>query len=297
MNKTFRHSLQIAVIFSLFVGCKKQENSEEMAIMMSDGKAISSSAAVDKPGSDRKFIRTADLKFKVKNVLNSTYAIENIANKFDGFVIYTNLQSNYRGSYKTKISQDSTLETTHYVVENNITIRVPNRQLDTVLKAIAKQINFLHFRTITAEDVTLQLNSNQKSQSRNAKAEDRLKKAITTKGKKLSDIVTAEDHLVSKEANKDSLANRNLTIQDKIDFSTITIAMYQDESIKQEMIANLQDYEYYKPNIGIRIVDAMKAGWYVLLDLIVFLIKIWWLLLLIGAAFVVYRKVRKKDDI
>ena len=37
----------------------------------------SSNAAVENKESNRKFVRTADLKFKVKNVPQSTYAIEN----------------------------------------------------------------------------------------------------------------------------------------------------------------------------------------------------------------------------
>ena len=39
--------------------------------------AISSNAAVEPKNSNRKFVRTADIKFKVKDVAKSTYAIEN----------------------------------------------------------------------------------------------------------------------------------------------------------------------------------------------------------------------------
>ena len=108
--------------------------------------AISSSAAVVDKNSTRKFIRTADVKFKVKNVAKSTYAIEDATSKFGGFVTYTNLQSTINEEDKTKVSQDSTLVTTKYKVENNITIRVPNTKLDTVIKTIAKQIHFLDYR-------------------------------------------------------------------------------------------------------------------------------------------------------
>ena len=78
----------------------------------------------------------ADIKFKVKNVPKSTYAIEDATTKFGGFVTYTNLQSTISEKNETKVSQDSTLETTKYIVENNITIRVPNTRLDTVIKTI-----------------------------------------------------------------------------------------------------------------------------------------------------------------
>ena len=136
-----------------------------------------------------------DIKFKVKNVPQSTYAIENTTAKFGGFVTYTNLQSDISEKTKTKISQDSTLETTKYNVENNITIRVPNTQLDTILKTISKQIDFLDFRVIKADDVSLQILANQLAQNRSTSQEKRVQKAVDTKGKKLTTIIDAEENL------------------------------------------------------------------------------------------------------
>lgn len=290
MNKTLRISLQTAIVFSILISCKKGEAAEELADTTSSSEIMSSSAAVEKPGSNRKFIRTADLKFKVKSVIKSTYAIENITTKFDGFVIYTNLQSNLIDTYETKISQDSTLETTRYNVENNITIRVPNKQLDTVIKSIAKQIHYLDYRIIKADDVSLQVLSNQKAQSRSVTTEKRLKNAIDTKGKKLSDVVEAENNLSNKEEQKDNSKIENLAIEDKINFSTLTIQIYQRESVKQEMNASTKNYDYYKPNIGLRLLDAVKSGWYVLLDIVVFLFEIWWLFLVLLSGFFIYKK-------
>lgn len=290
MNKTLRISLQTAIVFSILISCKKGEAAEELADTTSSSEIMSSSAAVEKPGSNRKFIRTADLKFKVKSVIKSTYAIENITTKFDGFVIYTNLQSNLIDTYETKISQDSTLETTRYNVENNITIRVPNKQLDTVIKSIAKQIHYLDYRIIKADDVSLQVLSNQQAQSRSVTTEKRLKNAIDTKGKKLSDVVEAENNLSNKEEQKDNSKIENLAIEDKINFSTLTIQIYQRESVKQEMNASTKNYDYYKPNIGLRLLDAVKSGWYVLLDIVVFLFEIWWLFLVLLSGFFIYKK-------
>jgi hypothetical protein len=185
MNKITKRFLIVLGVITLIISCKKSEVAGEESI--SDSKltadTISSSAAVEKEGISRKFIRTADLKFKVKNVTQSTYVIENITNKFDGYITYTNLHSNIVDNFETKISQDSTLETTRYNVENNITIRVPNKRLDTVIKAIAKQIDFLDYRIIKADDVSLKMLSNQLSQNRSTVNEKRVQKAIDTKGK------------------------------------------------------------------------------------------------------------------
>jgi hypothetical protein len=296
MNKIAKRSLTLLAVITLLISCKKSDASEEASAdaVATSADSISSSAAVEKEGSTRKFIRTADLKFKVKNVTQSTYTIENITNKFDGFVTYTNLQSNIIDKFETKVSQDSTLETTRYNVENNITIRVPNKRLDTVIKSIAKQIDFLDYRIIKADDVSLKMLSNQLSQKRSNNNEKRIEKAIDTKGKKINDIMDAETNLANQKEQKDTAKLENLSIQDQVNFSTLTILIYQHESIKQEMNANTKDYNYYKPNIGIRILDSLKTGWYVLQDIIVFLFQIWWLLFISIGGFLLYKKYFKK---
>lgn len=298
MNKIVKRSLIPLAIIALIISCKKAEALEEVATESTTvADTISSSAAVEKEGSTRKFIRTADLKFKVKNVTQSTYAIENITNKFDGFVTYTNLQTNIIDKFETKISQDSILETTHYNVENNITIRVPNKRLDTVIKSIAKQIDFLDYRVIKADDVSLKMLANQLSQKRSSTNEKRVEKAIDTKGKKINDIIEAENNLASQKEQNDNSKLENLSLQDQVNFSTLTLQIYQRESVKQEMIANTNDYNHYKPNIGIRIIDSVKSGWYVLVDLIVFIFEIWWLLLIIIGGIFIYKKYLKRNKV
>ena len=286
------------VLIILFFSCKKfdpatSENLEDQQTT-TDSTAVSSSAAVEKKDGKQKFIRTADIKFKVKNVVKSTYAIENTTQKFGGFVTYTSLQSTISDQVKTKISQDSTLETTKYTVQNDITIRVPNTQLDTVIKIIAKQIDFLDFRLIRADDVSLKLLSNQLSQKRNTVTQKRVEKAIDAKGKKINDVMEAENALANqKEANDNSIIEK-LSLEDQINFSTITLQLYQNETIKQEIIASEKDSDAYKPNLGIQIIDSLKNGWYILETIFVFLINLWPFLLIGFGGFFLYKKYFKK---
>ena len=286
------------VIIALLFSCKKADSTSTPDVAnyeaTTDSTAVSSSAAVEKKDSKQKFIRTADIKFKVKNVVKSTYAIENAVARFGGFVTYTNLQSNIHDQIKTKISQDSTLETTKFSVENNITIRVPNTQLDTVIKSIAKQIDFLDFRVIKADDVSLKLLANQLSQKRSATNEKRVEKAIDTKGKKINDIMEAENALANQKEANDSKTIENLSIQDQVNFSTITLQLYQNETIKQEITAGEKDSAYYKPNLGIQIMDSLKTGWYILQSLLVFLLNLWPFILISLGGFLLYKKYGKK---
>ncbi|WP_409415981.1 DUF4349 domain-containing protein [Flavobacterium sp. PS2] len=299
MKTIAKFGMTTVVIIALLFSCKKADTSlEDSAAESADSTAdtISSSAAVEKKDSDRKFIRTADIKFKVKNVAKSTYAIENATTKFGGFVTYTNLQSTVQDEIQTKISQDSTLQTTKYSVVNDITIRVPNTQLDTVIKIIAKQIDFLDYRVIKADDVSLKLLSNQLAQNRSAENSKRIENAINTKGKKINDVMEAENTLAAQKEQNDSSKIEKLSLKDQINFSTITLQLYQNQSLKQEVVASIKDNNSYKPNIGIEIIDALKSGWYLLQGIIVFFINIWPFILIGTGGFFVYRKYVKKQS-
>lgn len=294
--------LLVTIAYSCKDGSAESPITEESAPTMeesvdsnSDAKAAtSSSAAVEPKNSKRKFVRTADIKFKVKNVPRSTYAIEDATTKFGGFVTYTNLQSNISNKDETKVSPDSTLVTTKYTVENSITIRVPNTRLDTVIKTIAKQVDFLDFRVIKADDVTLQILSNQMAQNRSNNSEKRIEKAIDNKGKKLNNIIDAEDHLDEKKEHNDASKLENLSLKDQVNFSTLTLQIYQREAVKQEMVANEKSINAYRPNIGLQIWDSLKTGWFMLEGIIAFVVQLWGIALIAVLGYFAYKKYAKK---
>jgi hypothetical protein len=57
--------------------------------------------------------------------------------------------------------------------------------------------------SVKADDVSLQLLSNQLTQNRNSTQQRRIEKAIDSKGKKLSQIIDAEEALAGKNENYD----------------------------------------------------------------------------------------------
>ena len=297
MNKNTKIVLTLLAL-GLVLSCKESASKENAAYMeeaaTDSTSVISSSAAVENKNSNRKFVRTADVKFKVKNVAKSTYAIEDATTKFGGFVTYTHLQSNIHSEDRTKVSQDSTLVTTKYKVDNNITIRVPNTKMDTVIKTIAKQIHFLDYRIIKADDVTLQMLSNELAQKRSNSSEKRLENAIDSKGKKLNQVVKAEETLDAKKEQNDASKLQNLSLQDQVNFSTLTLNIYQDESIKQEMVANEKSINAYRPNIGLQIWDSIKTGWFMLEHIIAFVVVLWPFALIGFLGFLGYKKFLKK---
>lgn len=291
--QTTKFFLGIGIIISLF-GCgpsaEEKMNHERMNDSTSNA-FISSTAAVENSNdSTHKFIRTADLKFKVKSLIKSTYNIEDITKRQGGFVTYTNLTSNIDHVTNTTVSADSSLETTYYTASNSITLRVPNTKLDTTLKEISKNIDYLDYRIIKADDVAMQILSNNLTQKRSTKNEQRLTNAIANRGKKLDETIVAEEVLISKQEQADNAKIANLSLNDEINFSTINLSIYQRQAIKRELISNDKNIDEYEPGFGSKILDALKFGWDILEALLVFLVKFWGLFLLGFLTYILYLK-------
>ena len=257
--------------------------------------AVSSSAAkVGKQDSTRKLIRTAELKFKAKNVVQTVYTIEEIAGTHNGFVSYSNLAGERNYVEEIPINKDSTLILTHYTVTNQMVIRVPDVKLDTVLKSIAKQIDFLDYRIIKADDVSLTFRANQLAQSRSKQSAQRVRNAIDNRGRRLNETIDAEDVLYDRQQNADNAWLSNLSLMDQVEYSTVKLFIYQQESILKELIANEKNIDAYQPGFGSRFVDALSWGGNVLLDIILFLVNIWPFILILGIGWWIYKKVKSK---
>ena len=189
----------------------------------------------------------------------------------------------------TAISADSSLETTYFTVVNSMTIRVPNTKLDTTLKDIAKHIDYLDYRIIKADDVALDMLSNELTQKRSAKTEKRLADAIDNRGKKLNETVESEEILSNKQEQSDNAKIANLSLNDRINFSTITLSIYQRQEIKRELISNHKNIKAYESSFGHKVMDSLTSGWYILEVVILFVLNLWGLLLAAVAVFFLYR--------
>lgn len=299
LNKVIhrKHSVHSLVLISVFsvglfsCGPSKEQMmlEEERAALCSDSVSatLSSNAAViGKADSTHTFIRTADIKFKVKNVKQSTFAIEDLVSRHGGYVTYTNLSSTINYQYKTQVSEDSTEERTHYSVDNSITIRVPNTHLDPVLRGMASLMDFLDHRTIQADDIKYTLLANQLAEHRYKDHKKRFTNTIDTKGKKLKETVNAEDELLIKDEIADNTKIETLELIDQVNYSTVKLYIYQPETIKKALVANEEKIEPYVPSFGKRLGTAFADGWHVFENIILFFVNIWGvILLLIGIVF------------
>jgi Domain of unknown function (DUF4349) len=271
-----RNYLLLTGILCTVLSCQQSNKQSTDVNQLENKMPISSSAAVEKNNDpERKFIRTADVKFKVKSVVNTTTDIENICTAQGGFVIYTNLASNIDEHTETPISTDSLLETTFYTITNTMTLRVPNTKLDSTLKDIAKFMDYLDYRIIKADDVSLQILANNFTQKRAINNYSRITNDIENNRKKLNETTDAEEVVLSKQEQADNAKIANLSLNDQIKFSTINLSIYQRQGIKRAIIFNENNTDKYEIGFGYKLLEGFIYGWNLLKTFFVVLAKLW----------------------
>jgi Domain of unknown function (DUF4349) len=258
----------------------KGNSSEERNAYIPDSIKASTDAMGNTVTDGRKFVRTAELKFQVQDVIITTTNIERLVRNQGGFVTYTNLSSNVDNKETYQISRDSSLETIHYTLTNELKLRVPNRKFDSTLQAIALLVDFMDYKVVKADDVSLQILDNQFTK----------KRANKTTGKS-----SAETENYNKEkADEAEILDRDLS--DQLRYSTISLIFSQRQSIKRSMIPNNKDIAAYTPNIFVKIWDAIKIGWTKVEDLFLFAIEMWGVILLAILVWQIFKRLSNKKN-
>jgi hypothetical protein len=272
------------ILFSCSQSSEYMSGKEDKAKVFADSVSEAIQAinqAPMKTDSNRAFVRNADLSFKVKDVKMATYDIERIISEHKGYITSSILEStiNYKNSIRT--SKDSMLDITNYTVNNNIVMRVPNNELDKTLTEISGLIDYLEYRKIKADDVTKQFQAAKLSENRFVNHKKRLEKAIDTNGKKLDQMVTAENELLAKQEWADDSKLNTLELSYDISYSKVTINIYQKETTRKETYAYALPSEPYQPNFGTKLLESISAGASVFGEILLFFVKLWPIAILI----------------
>ena len=254
---------------------------EDALVATSQGATLASNINLNtKTPSDKKMIKTADLKFKVNNVVHSTEKIEDLAVKYGGYLVSSDLRNNNENERSSRISRDSILVSKQIVVVNHIQLRVPNERLDSFIRELSPLVIFFDHRSILLSDVTLQFLANQNKTARLQKYDQRQTKHIDTKPSKLAETTNAEGGLLDRQNQADELKLKSLELEDQVKYCNLTIDIYQKPLIIKDVVADFEYVSNAKPSFISRIGDAMVQGWWILEEIILFFVKIWGVLFL-----------------
>lgn len=241
--------------------------------------AITTVAASPINDNGLRFIRTAQIKFKTESVRKTTYFLEHAVINLGGIVTHTHLYSDIENVKKVAISNDSSLKITTYQMNNDMTIRIPSSQLDSLLKVISKKVDFLDYRIVDADEISLTELKNKLEQNRMATYQSQLKDAIADKKGKINNVVDAYENMLYKQKLEDEALIRNLELDYDVNYSLVQLSIYQDTSMDKELVENELNIEKFEPSFFTKLGDSFENGWSAILSFVVIITNAWFLLI------------------
>jgi hypothetical protein len=252
---------------------------------------VSSSAATYEDGK-RKFIRSAQAQFRVKDVYRSALAIEDVAAAQGGFVVNNTIYVQANQTQRRPAGNGMLIELTEYTVRGDITVRVPSDNTQAFLRAIANQMEFLEQRSFTAADAQFQILRQQLAFQREQDAQRQIGQAAQ-QGGRIFDKVDAISAQSGAKLQRDEALIQQKEFEDKVEFSTISLSLAQLSKIRKTELPDVEAiFRDNSPGFFARLGDSLRVGWYAVLDVFVALMRAWPVWLLLIAAFVGFRRWR-----
>ena len=256
-------------------------------------RVISSTAAVTGTDTNHRFIRTADIAFRVKDVVQATLGIEDIVKAHGGWVESTHLRSEPRGTQTIPVSEDSLVELSRFDLMNSVRFRVPDEELDVAIREIGAWVDLFDHRNIAADDIKLRMTANALAERRAKAHSQRLGRAIDDRGRRLRETVSAEEAVLASDEKRDQSLLHNLNLADRVAYSVVSLEIHQPTLTRREMKASDHALSAYQPSLGSSIGDALADGWRLVEVLITGLIGVWPVLVLLGGSlWLLWRKRR-----
>ncbi|PYF70657.1 uncharacterized protein DUF4349 [Pedobacter nutrimenti] len=278
MNLLMKRLLFILLIAGLW-GCNSERKNRASADATESLQATDSTAA-------EKIIKTADMRFRVKDVQHTKEQLSSTLKAEGGMISEFTLQSSIQQTEKVKYSADSLLELTSYRKEGRIVAKVPAEKLDDFTNKIAKMAVFVDQQSLKMDDQSLNYLSNKLKNNNRAEAVTQLNKHANKKSNNVETALEIKDDYVDKKIE-------NQLIDAKVKYSTLTLDFYQDNTVQKIVIGN-DDLYSYRPSFFTRFWLNIQNGWVIFKEFILILTNMWMILLLIAAGYFSFRYYRKK---
>ena len=273
-----KHSILFLLLLA-FYGCSNDRSSS------TDAAGSTQELAAEDSLMSEKIIKTADMKFRVKDVQKTKENLGEAIKAEGGTLANFSIQSQVQQSEKVSYSADSLLELTSYRTEGSITANIPTDKLDDFTNKVAKMAMFVDQQSLSMDDQSITYLANKlKNQNRTA-AVQQLDKNADKKSNSVKTAVDLKDRAIDNKIN-------NMLIDSKVNYSTITLNFYQDNTVQKLVVGNdrLQDY---RPTFFKRLWLNVQNGWVIFMEVILAIANLWMLILILVIGYLAYKHFRK----
>jgi hypothetical protein len=253
------------------------------------------SSAATYTDSERKFIRTANARFRVKDVYVSALGIEDTVGSHGGFVVKNDISTDTVSTRRYPIGDGKLMELNEYTVQGHLIVRVPSAKTQEFLRAIVGHVAFLDQRHFSARDAQFDLLRQQLDMLRNQETQNDLGQAVKDGGKLVqkTDAISARNDV---KAARDAAHIAKKEFEDQVAFSTIELRLYQPSKVLQTERVDVNSmYREFRPGFFSRLGEQLRGGWDGLLAFFLALAGIWPVILFAGVLAAVLWRLKRRQ--
>jgi Domain of unknown function (DUF4349) len=216
---------------------------------------------------DKKIIKDARIGLEVDNYPIYRISLDSAINKAKGYVSSDNLDKN------------------DYNINCQLVIRIPADYFDKFISSLEKGSEKLLYKNISARDVTEEFIDIEARLNTKKEVEKRYIQLLT-RAKNIKEILEVEEKLRVLREEIESKEGRLKYLKKQVSYSTVNLHI-------------TQNYEYkYEPekekNFFQRLFKSMDKGWKGFIVFLLFLFRLWPLILIGIATFYYIRRIRRK---
>lgn len=272
----------IYCIFAIAISACNQQNKSHNE---SADQTLASLEATDSAMVE-KIIKTADMRFRVKDVQRTKEKLGELIKSEGGTLWEFSIQSNVERSEKVGYSADSLLELTSYRVEGSIVAKVPSEKLDAFTNKVAGMAVFVDQQSMKLDDQSISYLSNKLKNQNRVEAVTQLNKHANKKSNNVETALTVKDDYIDKKIE-------NMSIDSRVKYSDITLNFYQDNTVSKLVVGN-DNLSDYRPGFFRRLGLNIQNGWVIFKEFVLVLANLWMLILVVLAGYFTFRYYRKR---
>lgn len=213
---------------------------------------------------ERKIIKTGDVRFKTHDLQKTRQAVVNAVNTYKGYVSEEGQTGNGTSS------------------ETHITVRVPSQYFDSLMVIIGSNAEYFDTKNIHTQDVTEEY-IDVAARIKTKKTLENQYVQVLKQAKNVKEIMEVERALNEVREQIESAEGRLRYLSSQVSYSTLTLVFYV------EVEARAGSPRGFWARMG----DGLVGGWHSLLDIIIGFVGAWPVWLVLVALFLGVRRFLK----
>jgi Domain of unknown function (DUF4349) len=250
----------------LLCACKGKgpsESADTTYVVANNAKSVNRTDTIQ---SHPKVVKTADMRFQVKDVQQTTEKITALTTSFNGTVVHHWMKSIAGDSVDIRKSNDSIMRVTVINSTAEMTVKIPPANVENFMNEVAHLGIYIKNRKMDVSDKTLDyLSTRLKLKNQNELVNQQKKE--TPNKKTPDDLLAFKNNMVDQQIN-------NRKIDDSVKNSVITLSFYEDNTISKKIIAN-NDLSAYNLPFSKRMAMSFENGWNIFVDILAGVANFW----------------------